>query len=93
MTSLVLARLFLAAALVGSPVAAPAANASVAVANVAENTVAATPAEPKSAPVAAPAQAQEKKICKQLPSSYSRMTKRTCLTEKEWKQVEQQSED
>ena len=30
----------------------------------------------------------EKKICRQLPSSYSRMTQRVCLTAKEWKQVE-----
>jgi hypothetical protein len=30
----------------------------------------------------------EKKICKQLPSSYSRMTQRACLTAKDWKQVE-----
>ena len=30
----------------------------------------------------------EKKICRQLPSSYSRMTKRVCLTAKEWEQVE-----
>jgi hypothetical protein len=30
----------------------------------------------------------EKKICRQLPSSYSRMTKRACLTAKEWEQVE-----
>jgi hypothetical protein len=40
---------------------------------------------------AAPAQAQptpEKKVCKQLPSSYSRMTERVCLTKQEWKQVE-----
>jgi hypothetical protein len=30
----------------------------------------------------------EKKICRQLPSSYSRMTERVCLTAKEWEQVE-----
>ena len=30
----------------------------------------------------------EKKICRQLPSSYSRMTQRVCLTAKEWEQVE-----
>ena len=35
----------------------------------------------------AAAAGEEKKICKQLPSSYSRMTKRACLTAKEWKQV------
>ena len=38
---------------------------------------------------AQPAQpTQEKKICKQLPSSTSRLPNRACLTEKEWKQVE-----
>lgn len=30
----------------------------------------------------------EKKICKQLPSSNSRLPNRVCLTAKEWKQVE-----
>jgi hypothetical protein len=39
-------------------------------------------------PAANTAATGEKKICKQLPSSYSRMTKRACLTDKEWKQVE-----
>ncbi|MFL6727412.1 MAG: hypothetical protein ACJ8FS_13000 [Sphingomicrobium sp.] len=33
--------------------------------------------------------AEEKKICKQLPSSSSRLPKRACLTEKEWQQVDQ----
>jgi len=32
--------------------------------------------------------AQEKKICKQLPTSGTRLPNRACLTEKEWKQVE-----
>ena len=36
--------------------------------------------------VAAP---EEKKICKQLPTSGSRLPNRACLTEKEWKQVEE----
>jgi hypothetical protein len=31
----------------------------------------------------------EKKICKLLPSSGTRMAKRACLTPKEWKQVEE----
>ena len=31
---------------------------------------------------------EEKKICKQLPSSTSRLPNRACLTAKEWKQVE-----
>ena len=32
--------------------------------------------------------AAEKKICKMLPLSYSRMNVRSCLTAKQWKQVE-----
>jgi hypothetical protein len=42
------------------------------------------------APVAGgkPQAVAEKKICRQLPSSYTRMTKRACLTAKEWEQVE-----
>lgn len=31
---------------------------------------------------------EDKKICKQLPSSSSRLPNRACLTAKEWKQVE-----
>jgi ABC-type oligopeptide transport system substrate-binding subunit len=48
-----------------------------------------TPAAP-----AAPALAvAPKKICKQLPSSYSHTTKRVCLTKEEWKQVDELSQD
>lgn len=32
---------------------------------------------------------EEKKICKQLPTSGSRLPNRACLTEKQWKQVEE----
>ena len=32
---------------------------------------------------------QEKKICKQLPTTGSRLPNRACLTEKQWKQVEE----
>lgn len=32
----------------------------------------------------------EKKVCKRLPSSSSRMTKRVCLTADEWRQVEEE---
>lgn len=42
------------------------------------------------------AQAQppaEKKICKALPSSGTRFTKKACLTDKEWKQVEADREE
>jgi len=34
------------------------------------------------------AASQEKKICKQLPTTGSRLPNRACLTEKQWKQVE-----
>lgn len=38
---------------------------------------------------AQPAQpVQEKKICKQLPTTGSRLPNKACLTEREWKQVE-----
>ena len=36
----------------------------------------------------ADASAQEKKICKLLPTSGTRLAKRACLTDKEWKQLE-----
>ncbi|HEV2596180.1 MAG TPA: hypothetical protein VGU01_13370 [Sphingomicrobium sp.] len=32
--------------------------------------------------------AEDKKICRQLPSSNSRLPNRACLTAKEWRQVE-----
>ena len=35
---------------------------------------------------------EEKKICKQLPTSGSRLPNRACLTAKEWKQVESQAD-
>lgn len=35
---------------------------------------------------------EEKKICKQLPSSSSRLPNRACLTAKEWKQVQEDAE-
>jgi hypothetical protein len=41
--------------------------------------------------VGASAAAQdEKKVCRQLPNSASRMTKRACLTRAQWKQVEKE---
>ena len=36
---------------------------------------------------------EEKKICKQLPTSGSRLPNRACLTAKEWKQVEQDAQN
>jgi hypothetical protein len=38
------------------------------------------------------AAAEEKKICKQLPSSSSRLSNRACLTAREWKQVQEEVE-
>ena len=75
-------RLILIAALLTSPraVAAQATTTG----NATTNSVAAD--SPK-APGAA-----EKKICKQLPSSSSRLPKRTCLTAKQWKQVEEEAQ-
>ena len=34
----------------------------------------------------------EKKVCKLLPSSYSHMNKRVCLTAKQWEQVERENQ-
>ena len=92
MTTTSIARLMVTAAILFPPVAASAESPAMASAQLAQNSVA-------SAPVAAtdskgaPAAAADKKICKQLPSSYSRMTQRVCLTEKEWKQAEQDAQD
>ena len=36
--------------------------------------------------------AAEKKICKDLPSSYSRLPNKACLTEKQWKQLDEELE-
>jgi predicted transglutaminase-like cysteine proteinase len=37
------------------------------------------------------APAAEKKICKMLPSSSSRMTEKVCLTKQEWRQVDEET--
>jgi hypothetical protein len=92
MTNNVFLRLSLTTALLLSPVAASAQTASATMASVANNT-SATATVSDGGSRASPAAPEEKKICKQLPSSTSRMTKRSCLTEKEWKQVEQESQD
>ena len=94
MTTTALKRLMVTAALLVSPAAASAQASSTAMATIAQNSVA---TDTGTASVidsrSAPATAVEKKICKQLPSSYSRMTQRVCLTEKEWKQAEQEAQD
>lgn len=86
------ARFLVPATLLISPVAASAQQQSPsAMTQVAENTVASAPAAPMASSTvsaAAAAPVADKKICKLLPSSYSHMSVRTCLTEKEWKQVQ-----
>ncbi|MFL6729345.1 MAG: hypothetical protein ACJ8D6_10155 [Sphingomicrobium sp.] len=66
--------------------AAPANSPASAVAQQAAASAAAQPAAGLSG-AKAPA-AEEKKICRQIEVSGSRMSKRACLTAKEWKQVE-----
>jgi len=75
--------------------AAPATQASTSTAPQQVQVADATqPAGVSTAVPAAPALAvAPKKICKQLPSSYSHTTKRVCLTKEEWKQVEEQTQD
>ncbi len=84
MTTKSLAGLMLSAALVISPVAASAAPAS----PEGQGQVTAQGDASGKASVGA----AEKKICKQLPSSSSRMTKRACHTKEEWKQVEKEAQ-
>jgi len=76
MSSTIVAKLIVAASLVVSPVAASATETAAATQSAA------------SAPAAKPA-AEEKKICKQLPSSTSRLPQRACLTAAQWKQVDE----
>ena len=48
----------------------------------------------QAAPDAAnPAKAEEPKICKQLPTSYTRLPNRACLTKKQWDQLNKELED
>ena len=90
MTKTICIPLLVTAALLVSPVAASAQNSSIRSTQLAENSVADVTVGSSAPTKAAPAPAVEKKICKQLPSSYSRMTKRTCLTADQWKQVDAQ---
>lgn len=41
---------------------------------------------------AQPQATPEKKVCKLLPSSYSHMNQRVCLTAKQWEQVERENQ-
>jgi hypothetical protein len=96
MNSTIFVRLIVPAALVISPAAASAQSRPM---TIAENNVAAStivPAPTATTTAVAPeatAQPAEKKICKLLPSSYSRMNVRSCLTAKQWKQVEASQQD
>ena len=80
MNTTLAAKLIVAASLIVSPIAASAAETS-ASQPAAAATAAAAPADKNAA-------AGERKICKQLPSSSSRLPQRVCLTEKQWKQVD-----
>ena len=85
MTTKFVAGLIVSAALATTPVAAATQVAAPKSANVGK---AATQDDASGKALAA----AEKKICKQLPSSSSRMTKRACLTKDEWKQVEKEAQ-
>ena len=65
--------------------AAPAASVQPALASA--QPAAAPPGGDAPATNTAPA-AEEKKVCKALPSSGTRFSKKACLTAKEWKQVQ-----
>ncbi len=92
MTTTVFTRLLVTAALVISPMAASAQNSSIKTAQLAQNSVAEATAGSSVQQKAAPAAVPDKKICRQLPSSYSRMAKRTCLTAEQWKQVDAEAQ-
>jgi hypothetical protein len=85
MTTKFLAGLIVSAVLVTSPVAAA---TQVAAPKNADIGKAASP----DAWSGKSAATQEKKVCRQLPSSNSRLPNRVCLTAKEWKQVEAEVE-
>ena len=88
MTTTIFARLMVTSALLFLPIVASAQNNPASTARLAQNTTATAAPAPQTAPKAAAATAPEKKICKLLESTGSRMSKRACLTESEWKQVE-----
>ena len=84
MQKIIVARLIAAASLFVSPIAASATTAA------SQSTNAST--QPAASNINTAAATGEKKICKQLPSSSSRLPQRVCLTEKQWKQVDADSE-
>jgi hypothetical protein len=75
MKSISIAALLLSTSLLVSPVSASA-------------TATAAVAQPSASAAAAKPAAGEKKICKQLDMSGSRLPHRACLTAKEWKQIQ-----
>lgn len=56
------------------------------------NSQAATTAATSAAPGAKAAK-EEKKVCKRLETSGTRMAERVCLTKEEWKKVDEQRDD
>jgi hypothetical protein len=68
--------------------AAAAANSAPPIANQ----VAPSDSGPVTLSVGGKADVADKKICRQLPSSSSRLPNRVCLTAKEWDQVERDSQ-
>ncbi len=84
MSTQFVAGLIMSAALVLSPAAV---SAQVAAPQSTGKTATAQDASGKAGAV------EEKKICKQLPSSSSRLPQRACLTRKQWKQVEDEVND
>jgi hypothetical protein len=85
MTTKFVAGLMISAALLVSPVAASAVPAS-------PGSQGKATAQEDASGKASNGAVAEKKICKQLPSSSSRMTKRACHTKDEWKQVEKEAQ-
>ena len=85
MTTKSVAGLIVSAALIISPVGASAQIAAPKSGTVGKASTA-EEASGKADPI------QEKKICKQLPSSNSRLPNRVCLTQKQWKEVEQEAQ-
>jgi hypothetical protein len=67
--------------------AAPANAPGQALAQASTNMVQAAP------DAAGPARTEEAKICKQLPTSYTRLPNRACLTKQQWEQLNKQLED
>ena len=85
----ILSLALVSAAASAAPATAPANSAS-APRQMADASPSAPAAASTATTTAAPV---DKKICKQLPSSYSHSTQRVCLTKDEWKQVDEQMQN